>query len=312
MEGSRPALSVIIPTYDGYRGGNLPLLLADLRRQTLQDFEVIAVKGVRPNGRARNVGVSYASGKFLVFIDDDVRLGPSSLLESLLATLQSDPSIGLAGASRKIPEDSNSFQKRQAMEIPRTQTPIFEAVAESDLADHMCLAIPASLYREVGGEHEEILRGTDPDLKKKLRERNLKIVISPRAWAFHPAPATLKQFFLTHFCNGRGTAWVFKKFPSLSLDVSYDMEPPLLGGLQSPPLWQRTIRYACRTLGALLQGKLLLLTAFVAYACGYLAGLLTREPPPSGTKEEVTIFSPCDLPRLEEKAGHPPSSSNGA
>jgi len=62
-------------------------LLGDLERQTVQDFEIIMPIGIKPNGKARNEGVRKAKGRYLVCVDDDVRLGHERVIENLLKPL---------------------------------------------------------------------------------------------------------------------------------------------------------------------------------------------------------------------------------
>jgi len=82
-----PLVSVIIPSLDGHRSGNVEKLLTDLEQQTVQDFEILMPIGIKPNGKARNEGVRKAKGRYLVCIDDDVRLGHERVIENLLAPL---------------------------------------------------------------------------------------------------------------------------------------------------------------------------------------------------------------------------------
>ena len=96
--------TVIIPSLDGYRDGNVEKLLEDLKRQTLRDFELKIIKGVRPNGKARNTGAKGAKGNILIFIDDDVRLGHNKVLHNLIKPLEADDSLVMTGASVKIRE----------------------------------------------------------------------------------------------------------------------------------------------------------------------------------------------------------------
>ena len=52
-----PDVAVIIPSGDRTRDDSLAGLLGDLERQSLKPKEIEIVRGVAPNGRARNVGV---------------------------------------------------------------------------------------------------------------------------------------------------------------------------------------------------------------------------------------------------------------
>jgi len=93
---NHPRLSVIIPTLEEEHF--LPLLLADLRTQTYQPYEIIVVDGgsrdrtrelaapfaqvlehVPGVGGQRQRGGEEARGDILVFLDADVRLAPDTL-----------------------------------------------------------------------------------------------------------------------------------------------------------------------------------------------------------------------------------------
>src|SRR5439155_23363410 len=73
------AVSVVVPSLTG----DVSPVLASIRRQTLAPAEVEVVVGVRPNGRARNVGVARTTAPVLVFIDDDAVLGNNDALARL-------------------------------------------------------------------------------------------------------------------------------------------------------------------------------------------------------------------------------------
>ncbi len=107
-------VSVIIPSLDGSRKGNVQRLKKQLAEQTLKPCEVIVIVGVSPNGRARNQGAEKASGKYLVFIDDDVTLGHERVLVNLIQPFLERDDLGITGPSQQIPEDSNWLQKAAA------------------------------------------------------------------------------------------------------------------------------------------------------------------------------------------------------
>ncbi|MBD3184294.1 glycosyltransferase, partial [Candidatus Poribacteria bacterium] len=128
-----PSVSVIIPSLDGSRDGNVPKLLDDLSKQTIQPLDIHVVKGVKPNGLARNVGVKEAKGDVLVFLDDDIRLGHEHIIENLIFPLIDDNSMGMTGASIQIPEDSSWFQKATARQTERNEFPVVDKITESDM-----------------------------------------------------------------------------------------------------------------------------------------------------------------------------------
>src|SRR5262245_41260897 len=100
-----PPVAVIIPSLDG----DVEPLLESVCRQTLQPAEIKVVRGVRPNGRARNTGVARTSAPLLVFVDDDALLGDERVIERLVAPLLDDPSIGVTGASKLLPPGAPPF-----------------------------------------------------------------------------------------------------------------------------------------------------------------------------------------------------------
>mgnify|MGYP001240521325 CR=1 FL=1 len=84
-----PPFALIIPSLDG----DTEPLLAAVARQTRQPAEVVVVRGVRPNGHARNRGVAQTRSPLLVFLDDDAMPGHPELFERLLEPLR-DPLVG--------------------------------------------------------------------------------------------------------------------------------------------------------------------------------------------------------------------------
>ena len=107
-----PTISVIIPSGDASRDRNLELLRQDLQSQSLQPNEIEIVRGVSPNGRARNMGVERTTGEILVFLDDDVRLGTPHILRDLVHYLQADPHLGIVAplnSCHPMPLASSAF-----------------------------------------------------------------------------------------------------------------------------------------------------------------------------------------------------------
>lgn len=265
-----PHVSVIIPSYDGFRGGNVPKLLQDLERQSFQDFEILMVKGVSPNGRARNVGVAKAKGKILVFVDDDTRILSKHLIATFVEVLR-DESVGLVGASRRLPECANQFQKLASRELIRAHFPLVDKIVDSDMATHDCMGMRKQVYETVGGESNELLRGTDPDLRYRLHRAGYRVVIAPRSLIAHPLPGSIQQLAKKAFRNGIGSAWVFKHYPHLAYDTPDAHEA-------AAPARTPFIRRWARRLGdlvtALCQGRFIRFTYDACYIAGYLYGLL--------------------------------------
>ena len=158
-------VSVVIPSSDGSRGGNVPLLLGDLRAQTFRDMELIVVVGVSPQGKAINQGAARAKGRILVVLDDDSRLCSTDVIASLVRVLDEHPDVGMVGASIVQPPGINRLQRMAASEFPRFSMPVVSTITDSDMPCHGCCAFRKPVFDEVGGERETIVRGLDPDLR---------------------------------------------------------------------------------------------------------------------------------------------------
>lgn len=269
-----PFVSIIIPSYDGYREGNVPKLIEDIKNQSFKNFELNVVRGVKPNGKARNVGIKNAKGEILVFIDDDVRLGNSDVLKNLIEPFELDKTIGITGTSRFLPPNANKFQKIAEKQIPRSYFPIVEKITESDMATHDCISIPKDIYIKVGMENEFLLRGTDPDLRFRVRKAGFKTVIVPNTWIYHPLPESLRNLAKKSFNNGMGSGWVFKHYPEFVYEVPEHGELPDVG---ARPFSYRVIRVIFRIILALISFKFLRLIFTVSYGIGYLYGMIAGE-----------------------------------
>ncbi len=282
-------VSVIIPSYDGSRGGNVEKILDALRKQTFQDFEAHVVTGVKPNGKARNAGVERAKGEFLVFIDDDTTIGTDKLMENFISVLEQGEKIGLVGASRFLPPDANAFQKKCQKQLMRAEFPVVEKITDSDMATHDCMAMRKRVYLEVGGESDVLQRGTDPDLRARLRKAGYRIVIAPRTFIYHPVPENWRGLVNKAYKNGMASAWVFKNYPELVYEAPEENQGA--GGRgQGAEEYKKSFveRWARRfydLLKSFLTGKWLRGCYDAAYIAGYMRGLSM-----SSEKIEKNIF----------------------
>lgn len=279
MLADSPKLTVVIPSLDGHRDGAVRRLLESLDHQTYTNFEVELVTGVSPQGEAINQGVRAGSGEVVVIIDDDAELADATVLESLVATLHSDPSIGMAGASIVLHPEASPFQRRAARQFPRLCTPRVDEITDSDLACHGCCAIPRKVFDETGGERTDIVRGLDPDLRQRLRGAGYRVVLAPNACVYHPLPNNWQGLIRTFFRNGHGSAYAQKFRPELVFDTDERLGSE--GFRAKRPLWFRAGRFPLRLLRALFTGQLQRFVAYGAYFCGYVWGWLTARPLPA-------------------------------
>jgi GT2 family glycosyltransferase len=270
-----PLLSIVIPSLDGVRGGLVQRLLDSIERQTYPHREVHLVTGVSPQGKAINQGAARAQGDVLVIIDDDSCLADEHVLQRLADTLREDPRIGMAGASIVEDPAQNAFQRGAAPQFPRLQTPEVEIITDSDLACHGCCAFPIEVFRAVGGEREDIVRGLDPDLRVRLRAAGYRVVLAPHCRIHHPLPPNFRALLRTFFRNGYGSAYAQRFAP----DSVYETHESLDAASFRPRtrLAFRVARFPMRLLRALATGQWLRLAAYCVYAAGYAWGWCTAK-----------------------------------
>jgi hypothetical protein len=261
------SVTVVIPSFSSARAASLAALRRALAGQTLSDHEVIVVAGVSPQGKAINQGAATARGEWLVIVDDDSAIRDPRLLEKLIATLAADPTIGMAGASVRTPDDATWLQRWAAREFPRFQVPIVDRVTDSDLACHGCAAFPLAVFRAAGAEREDIVRGLDPDLRQRLRQRGYRVVLVPDAAVFHPLPPTLFAFLRTFVRNGNGSARSQLTDPACVFETAEEVG--IAGFVPRRPLGYRIARFPLRILHALVRFQFLRALAYAAYALGY-------------------------------------------
>jgi cellulose synthase/poly-beta-1,6-N-acetylglucosamine synthase-like glycosyltransferase len=214
-----PKVSVIIPSLHGPD----PALLESLKRQTAQPDEVEVVLGVRPNGRARNVGVAHTRGERLVFIDDDAVLAHEDVIARMLPLLD-DPTVGVVGASRLVHPDAPKFQQRVAKQVARINNPVVKKALETNPhppyrateVTTTCAAMRRAVFEETGGFSETLIRGVDTEFFLRVRKLGYRFILAPQAWTWHPAPATLKKLLRKHFLYGLGHAQTTQLHPEMT------------------------------------------------------------------------------------------------
>jgi cellulose synthase/poly-beta-1,6-N-acetylglucosamine synthase-like glycosyltransferase len=212
-----PPVCVVVPSLDGDVGA----LLRSVERQTVQPHEVEVVTGVRPSGRARNLGVCRTTAPIVVFVDDDAVLGGDDTIANLLAPF-SDPAIGVTGAAKVLPPDSSWFQRMVARQVPRIEHPVVATLTPADppldrfgytAVTTTCCAVRRDVLEACGGFDEDLVRGVDSEFFVRVAEAGHRIVLAAETWAFHPAPASVGRLVSKHFLYGVGYAQEVQRHP---------------------------------------------------------------------------------------------------
>lgn len=239
-----PTVSVILATWR--REDSLRLVLGDLARQTGLVAEVVVIDQNQPPTtdaalaefrasphrlthlphapgvvRARNDGVTIASGEVLVFIDDDVRIDSPEYLATIAGAFTDPTLAGLCGQELSPPDYAPSAAPAGTFTEPFEEACFFPRASTArrevfHLATCNC-AIRRSAWEKVGGL-DPIFAGNsygdDYDLALRMRAAGLRIVFEPAASVRHTR-APMGGLRLDDPCNPWSEAdryvslWVF-------------------------------------------------------------------------------------------------------
>lgn len=265
-------VSIIIPTLDGCRNGYLPILLEQIKKQSFSDLEILVIHGDHRQGRAINLGALIAKGEILITMDDDTRLGHNRVIENMVHVIRNNPDIGIVGVSNIVPEEASLLVRLAMKQIPRRSSPIVSQITDSDMAEHPCLAIPKSLFYEIGGENELIPRGLDPYLRYMVRKNGYRVVVIPNTWIHHLPPSTLPHLIRKFFCNGKGAAFCQKFYPQWVLELTRSHLNP--EKIHRGMIYRLARNYIYLAV-SLIKGKPLYFITQISYLAGFCMGILT-------------------------------------
>lgn len=211
-----PQASVILPISKGESSPHFHRLIKELSRQSFQDFEILLASEIEPNGRARNEAVRQAKGNILFLIDETTSLGHERILENLLKPFAKEPQrkIGMTGASILPHQPLKSFQRQYFM-MRDFYAPVVKELTPSWKVQHPCMAIPTSVFKEVGGESDCLITGTDNDLRQRVAAAGYEMLLVPETWGYYLPPDSLKEILQKGWRKGKGSAYALLMFPGL-------------------------------------------------------------------------------------------------
>lgn len=268
--GRSPLVSVVIPTA-GRRVGvgdrQIDLIENVLRhirgRSTYKNVEIIVVDNgdLSPHqrralaaadcrrityaaptfnvSRKLNLGVSIATGEFLLLLNDDIEILTPTWIERLLEHFEK-PHVGVVGAKLLYPNEETQHvgvvhnfgnPDHVRRRFPRTDAGYFFStcgVRNYCAVTGACMMTRASVYREVGGYSEELaVSFNDVDFCMKVRQKGLSVVYTPSAELIH-----MESLSRVVCLDLRELAWYHQRWASeLACDAFYNeqfltVEPP--------------------------------------------------------------------------------------
>lgn len=266
---SCPRVSIVIPALHG-NNESLNRLEDAARSSDIpeEQLEVIAAIGIRPNGRARDAGAIRSRGDVLIFMDADVSFADPSDLRTLVEYLVDHEEVGLVGPAQQLPDSLTDRKHRRAKQMARSHVDSPEQFKECDMVTHACLAIERDLFHEIGMEHPNLISGTDPDLRNRVRQHGLKVGIVPGTRVVHPPETSTRSMLKKRFRMGRWSRWVKHHYPDYHLstepDITHEDEARKSG------LTDRLLRNLSRIKQRITRGHWWALMARLSYLSGYL------------------------------------------
>ena len=145
--------------------------------------------------RLCNVGASRAAGDFLLFLNNDTEVLDRDWLEQMLKIV-ADPQVGVAGATLLYPDrtiqHAGLFQRSDGVWVHPYRGEAETAAGELSgprsvpAVTAACLMIRRALFEEISGFDERFpVMCNDVDLCARVRQRGLKVVVTPYARMFH-------------------------------------------------------------------------------------------------------------------------------
>ncbi len=271
-------ISVIIAA--GYgdlrREKNLQALIEDIKGQTLLPDEIIIVRNVRPRTRAHNEGARAASGKFIIFFDDDIRLPDDHVVERLIERLRHE-TVGITGATVLPSPASTPFQKRCYKELLRAATTI----------PHAVLATKKDLYWKTGGEEEMLRLNDDVLLNHRIMKMGYSAEFIPGVFIYHPEPERLSVLLKKSFRQGIDQAHDYAQRPDLILESSLRQDKNVK--ISSPV--KQVMRNIKIIFSAITEFKWLLLLSRLAAGLGFILGRIGMDNASPERKEKIETLA---------------------
>ena len=218
-------ISVVIPTHN--RADALDRTLSNLSKQQCEEaWEVIVVNNrctddtdtivnsrsfpvplqlvhrddIPGPSAARNAGAAHASGKYLLFMDNDILVEPD-FLQRHLRSLDQHPGCWIVGQVVNLPElDATPFGRYRKSLFPFV--PPDEEVRETDAITGQNVSMPRADFEALGGFDESfyVASGEDRELLMRAKQKGVRLLLDPGIVVLHNdwAGSTIQDFCLRH------------------------------------------------------------------------------------------------------------------
>jgi len=212
-----PLVSVIIPCYneEKYIGGSIESFLS----QTYPNMEIIVVddgstdrsieiinsysvtlvqRKHKGASHARNVGIQYATGDYIVFAEGDARYA-KNYIETITAPLKNKSIGGVLAGERRILNGNNSLvQKYLTIRFITAH----ELTEKKEREIKGGWAFRREIFDEIGLYDESLICGEDTDFSERVKNQGYTFVWIPGTYMYHKEATDLLEFFKKSFWTG--------------------------------------------------------------------------------------------------------------
>jgi GT2 family glycosyltransferase len=225
-----PTVSVVTPTFD--RRASLERLLGSLARQLFpaDDFEVIVVDDGSSDGTvdhlrrarypfalkfaqqphrgpasARNLGVAQATGRLVLFLDDDVIAPPALVAQHVKAHAASPDSVVIGPMSPPEGWRRPSWIRWEEAKLRRQYDAMVAGVYRCTPRQLFTAnaSLPRDRFLASGGFDPAFIRAEDVELGYRLRDLGMRFVFEPAAEVIHFASRSFASWCRTPYQYGR-------------------------------------------------------------------------------------------------------------
>lgn len=233
MKQDSPLFSIVIPTYN--RPDKLEKCLTSILNLDYpkDEFEVIIVDDGSPEpldavvlpfkeqlnlqlirqdntgpAAARNRGGKSATGKFIVFTDDDCQ--PDASWLRVLEASFANASDRMVGGKTINSLADNPYSSASQLIVDAVYDHYNSIPDNARFFASNNLAVPAEQFRAVGGFNAKFQTSEDRDLCDRWLANGYKMLYVPEAKIYHAHNLSLQSFWKQHFSYGRGAMRLYR------------------------------------------------------------------------------------------------------
>ena len=171
----------------------------------MSNTTVLVEDNIQSSYVARNLGIEYASGDILVFLDADMTVQPDYL--QLLDEYFMSRDVDLVGCNVELyqPEENNTFFGRYDV---ATAFPIQLYIEKENFVPTCCLSVRQDVINDVGNFLSNVESGGDTEFGDRVTSAGYSQHFAGHISVYHPARTSLQEHLSKAIRVGKGRAQI--------------------------------------------------------------------------------------------------------